>query len=50
MTEKYRLEQKNVIYTRIPLLIQQVMSFGITMYFLYLVCEGRMLVGDFTFL
>lgn len=50
MTEKYRLEQKNVIYTRIPLLIQQAMSFGITMYFLYLVCEGRMLVGDFTFL
>lgn len=48
--EKYKLEQRIVTLSNIPGIVQQVLSGALTVYFLYLVSEGRMSVGDFTFL
>ena len=50
MIDKYKLDQKVLILTKMPAILQQVLSGILTIYFLYLVEQGKMSVGDFTFL
>lgn len=47
---KYKFEVKATILSNISAIIQQVMTYGLTVYFLYLVYTGKLAVGNFVFL
>lgn len=47
---KYRFEVKATILSNISSILQQFMTYGLTVYFLYLVYTGRLAVGNFVFL
>lgn len=47
---KYKFEVKATILSNISTIIQQLMTYGLTVYFLYLVYIGRLAVGEFVFL
>lgn len=47
---KYKFEVKATILSNISTIIQQFMTFGLTIYFLYLVYTGKLAVGEFVFL
>lgn len=49
-TSKYKFEVKATILSNISTIIQQFMTFGLTIYFLYLVYTGKLAVGEFVFL
>ncbi len=50
ISKKYKLERKLITYSKLPIIIQQILSVILTIYFLSLVNAGKMTVGDFTFL
>lgn len=47
---KYNFEVKATWFSQITGLLQMVMTYGLTIYFLILVANGRLQVGDFVFL
>lgn len=47
---KYKFEVKATILSNISTILQQFMTYGLTIYFLYLVYIDRLAVGDFVFL
>lgn len=47
---KYKFEVKATILSNISTIIQQVMTYGLTIYFLYLVYVGKLAVSEFVFL
>lgn len=47
---KYRFEVKATILSNLSAIIQQLMTYGLTLYFLYLVYIGSLAIGNFVFL
>lgn len=47
---KYKFEVKAALLSNISSILQQFMTYGITLYFLYLVYVGKLAIGNFVFL
>ena len=47
---KYSFEKKALLLSNVPNVLQQILTLGMTLYFLYMVYDGRLTVGDFTFI